>query len=220
MTILINQSENSQTIYQSNCLYDLLKNILAEKKMKFNLKEIITISMMLFAVIDIVGSIPVLIDLRAKVGEIDSKKASWASLFIMIIFLFLGDTLLDFIGIDLKSFAIAGAFVLFFIALEMILGIRLYKDTVPATASIVPVAFPMIAGAGTLTTLLTLKAQYHTENILIAIFMNVFFVFLVLKNTHHIEKFIGTGGIEILRKVFGIIILALAVKIFQMNVKI
>lgn len=188
--------------------------------MNFNVKEMVTVGMMLFAVIDIVGSIPVLIDLRSKVGEIDSKKASWASLLIMIVFLFLGDTLLDFIGIDLKSFAIAGALVLFFIALEMILGIRLYKDTVPATASIVPVAFPMIAGAGTLTTLLTLKSQYQTENILVAIVMNVVFVYLVLRNTHLIEKLIGTGGIEILRKVFGVIILALAVKIFQMNLKV
>lgn len=188
--------------------------------MNFNLKEMITVGMMLFAVIDIVGSIPVLIDLRSKIGEIDSRKASWASLLIMLIFLFLGDTLLSFIGIDLKSFAIAGALVLFFIALEMILGIRLYKDTVPATASIVPVAFPMIAGAGTLTTLLTLKSQYQTENIVVAIVMNVFFVYIVLRNTHRIEKVIGTGGIEILRKVFGIIILALAVKIFQMNLKV
>ena len=106
---------------------------------------------------------------------------------------------------------------LFFIALEMILGIRLYKDTVPATASIVPIAFPIIAGAGTLTTLLTLKADYRTENILVGIFLNVVIVYIVLKNTHLIEKAIGTGGIEVLRKIFGVIILALAVKLFQVN---
>ena len=186
---------------------------------QFDFKEIVTVSMMLFAVIDIIGSIPVLVDLRARVGEIDARKASLASLLIMLIFLFVGESLLNIIGIDLHSFAIAGAFVLFFIALEMILGIRLYKDTVPATASIVPIAFPIIAGAGTLTTLLTLKAEYYTGNIVIAVVLNVILVFLVLKNTHLIEKLIGTGGIEVLRKIFGVIILALAVKLFQLNVK-
>jgi multiple antibiotic resistance protein len=138
----------------------------------------------------------------------------------MVVFLFVGEQLLNIIGIDIHSFAIAGAFVLFFLALEMILGIRLYKDTVPATASIVPIAFPMIAGAGTMTTLLTLKAQYHTENILIAIVLNVIVVYFVLKYTYVLEKILGTGGIEVLRKVFGVIILALAVKLFQINVNI
>ncbi len=180
-------------------------------------KEILTITMMLFAVIDVIGSIPVLVDLRTRIGELDYKKATIASFLIMIIFLFVGESFLNIIGIDLHSFAIAGAFVLFFIALEMILGIRLYKDTVPATASIVPIAFPIIAGAGTLTTLLTLKAQYHTENIVIAIFLNTIIVYFVLKYTYVIERLIGTGGIEVLRKVFGVIILALAVKLFQLN---
>jgi len=183
----------------------------------FNSKEILTVSMTLFAVIDVIGSIPVLADLRSKVGELNARKSSMASLFIMIVFLFVGESFLNIIGIDLHSFAIAGAFVLFFIALEMILGIRLYKDTVPATASIVPIAFPIIAGAGTLTTLLTLKADYRTENILVGIFLNVVIVYIVLKNTHLIEKAIGTGGIEVLRKIFGVIILALAVKLFQGN---
>jgi multiple antibiotic resistance protein len=150
-------------------------------------------------------------------GELDSKKSSLASLIIMVVFLFAGEQLLLLIGIDNKSFAVAGSFVLFFIAMEMILGIRLYKDNIPETASIVPIAFPLIAGAGTLTTLVSLKAQYQTINILVAIFINIFIVFMVLKNTSRLEKILGTGGINILRKVFGIIILAIAVKLFQNN---
>jgi multiple antibiotic resistance protein len=185
--------------------------------MNLNAKEIFSVTMILFAVIDVIGSIPVLIDLKSKMGELDSKKSSLASLIIMVVFLFAGEQLLLLIGIDNKSFAVAGSFVLFFIAMEMILGIRLYKDNIPETASIVPIAFPLIAGAGTLTTLVSLKAQYQTINILVAIFINIFIVFMVLKNTSRLEKILGTGGINILRKVFGIIILAIAVKLFQNN---
>jgi len=185
--------------------------------MNLNAKEIFSVTMILFAVIDVIGSIPVLIDLKSKMGELDSKKASLASLIIMVVFLFAGEKLLLLIGIDNKSFAVAGSFVLFFIAMEMILGIRLYKDNIPETASIVPIAFPLIAGAGTLTTLVSLRAQYQTINILAAILINILIVYLVLKNTSRLEKLLGTGGINILRKVFGIIILAIAVKLFQNN---
>jgi len=185
--------------------------------MNLNAKEIFSVTMILFAVIDVIGSIPVLIDLKSKMGELDSQKSSLASLIIMVVFLFAGEQLLLLIGIDNKSFAVAGSFVLFFIAMEMILGIRLYKDNIPETASIVPIAFPLIAGAGTLTTLVSLKAQYQTINILVAIIINIGIVFIVLKNTSRLEKLLGTGGINILRKVFGIIILAIAVKLFQNN---
>lgn len=185
--------------------------------MQLDIKEISTITMILFAVIDVIGSIPVLIDLKTKVGHIQSEKASLVSLIIMVTFLFLGNTILDIIGIDLSSFAIAGSFVLFFIALEMILGITLYKDSVPETASIVPIAFPLIAGAGTMTTLLSLKAQYHTENIVVAIVFNIVIVYFVLKNMGKISDFLGTGGVNIVRKVFGVILLAIAVKLFRSN---
>jgi multiple antibiotic resistance protein len=183
----------------------------------FNIKEIATVIMILFAVIDVIGSIPVIIGLKQKVGEIQSGKASLVSLAIMVVFLFVGESILNLIGLSPKDFAIAGSLVIFFIALEMILGIRLYKDEVSATASVVPLAFPLIAGTGTLTTLLSMKAQYSTLSLLIGIVVNVIIVFIVLKNIKHIEKILGAGGIAILRKVFGIILLAIAVKIFRTN---
>lgn len=183
-----------------------------------NLKEITTVTMILFAVIDVIGSIPVLIDLKQRIGEIKAEKASVASLIIMLVFLFVGNSFLQLIGLDVSSFAIAGSFVLFFIALEMILGIRLYKDIVPKTASIVPIAFPLIAGAGTMTTLLSLRAQYHDINIVIAIVINIALVYLVLKNTGRIAALIGDGGVDIIRKIFGVILLAIAVKLFKTNV--
>jgi len=183
----------------------------------FNFKEIATASMILFAVIDIIGSIPVIIDLRQKLGHIQSEKASIVSLIIMVAFLFLGESILDLIGIDVKSFAIAGSFILFFLALEMILGIKLYKDDAPATASIVPLAFPLIAGAGTMTTLIAIRAEYALQNIIVAIFVNMILVYGVLKASAFIEKLLGNGGIAILRKVFGVILLAIAVKLFRTN---
>jgi multiple antibiotic resistance protein len=185
--------------------------------MFFSLKEFFTVTMILFAVIDIIGSIPILIELRSKVGELESRKASIASLCIMVVFFFLGDSILELIGLDIKSFAIAGSIVLFFIAMEMILGIRIYKDSANETASIVPIAFPLIAGAGTLTTLISLKAEYHTANIMAAIVANVVIVYFVLRNVKHIERLLSTGGINILRKVFGIILLAIAIKLFRTN---
>lgn len=187
--------------------------------MEIVFKEIITASLILFAVIDIVGSIPVIIDLRQKVGHIQSEKASFVAIVIMIAFLFIGEEILRLIGIDVNSFAVAGAFILLFLAFEMILGIELFKDDSPETASVVPLAFPLIAGAGTMTTILSLKAEYQTVNIIIAIFINMIFVYAVLKSSKKIERFFGKGGIAIIRKVFGIILLAIAVKLFATNIQ-
>ncbi|MBC7643284.1 MAG: MarC family protein [Flavobacterium sp.] len=187
--------------------------------MNFDFREIFTVTMVLFAVIDIIGSIPVIITLRSKVGHIQSEKASFVAFFIMIVFLFIGKELLKLIGISVNSFAVAGSFVLFFLALEMILGIRLYRDDEASTASIVPIAFPLIAGTGTMTTLLSLKAQYHDVNIIIAIFLNIVLVYAVLKSSAKIEKILGLTGLTIIRKVFGVVLLAIAVKLFATNVK-
>ena len=178
--------------------------------------------MVLFAVIDIVGNIPVVIDLRKKVGHIQSEKASLIAGVIMILFLFLGQSILKLIGIDVNSFAIAGAFIIFFIALEMILGITLYKEEENSalTASIFPLAFPLIAGPGSLTTLLSLRAEFAIENIIIAVILNVLVIYLVLKTSTRIERFLGQNGISIIRKVFGVVLLAIAVKLFAHNIKI
>jgi multiple antibiotic resistance protein len=185
----------------------------------FNWKDIFTISMVLFAVIDIVGSVPIIVDLRNKLGHIQSEKASIVAMLIMIVFLYVGEEILKLIGIDASSFAVAGSFVLFFLALEMILGIRLYKEDSPSTASIVPIAFPLIAGAGTMTTLLSLRAEYEKINIIIAIIINVVVVYAVLKSSAKIEKILGNNGLGVIRKVFGVILLAIAVKLFASNVK-
>ncbi|MEE9363975.1 MAG: MarC family protein [Cellulophaga sp.] len=186
--------------------------------MNFNFKEIITASMILFAVIDILGSIPIIISLRNKVGHIQSEKASVVAASIMIAFLFLGESILSLIGIDINSFAVAGAFIIFFLALEMILGISLFKDDEPESASVVPIAFPLIAGAGTLTSLLSLRAEYEVENIIVAILINIIFVYIVLKLSKQIGKFLGKNGLNIIRKVFGVILLAIAVKLFAANI--
>ncbi|TWO31599.1 MarC family protein [Seonamhaeicola sediminis] len=190
--------------------------------MQLNFKEIITAFMVLFAVIDIVGNIPIVLDLRKKVGHIQSGKASLIAGFIMIVFLFLGKSILNLIGIDVNSFAVAGAFILFFIALEMILGITLYKqeETNPMTASVFPLAFPLMAGPGSLTTLLSLRAEFRVENIIIAIILNVIVIFIVLKTSKKIEHFLGANGISIIRKVFGVVLLAIAVKLFTENIKV
>ena len=184
-----------------------------------NWKEIFTISMILFAVIDIVGSIPIIVGLRSKMGHIQSEKATIVAAVIMIAFLFVGEEILKLIGIDANSFAVAGSFVLFFLALEMILGIRLYKEDNPSTASIVPIAFPLIAGAGTMTTILSLRAAYDKINIIIAIVINVVVVYGVLKSSGKIERLLGVNGLGVIRKIFGVILLAIAVKLFAANVK-
>jgi multiple antibiotic resistance protein len=183
--------------------------------LRFDIVEILKVSTVLFAVIDIIGSIPIIINLRQNAGSINAARASWVSLLIMIVFLFVGQTILGIIGITEGDFAIAGSFVLFFIALEMILGIKIYRDEVPATASVVPLAFPLIAGTGTLTTLLSIRAEYNLVSIILAIVINVVIVYLVLKNLTWLEKLLGNGGIAITKKVFGIILLALAIKLFR-----
>lgn len=187
--------------------------------MEINFKEIITATMVLFAVIDIIGSIPIIIDLRQKVGRIQSEKASIVATIIMISFLFLGVQILKLIGIDVYSFAVAGSLVILFLALEMVLGIELFKDNAPETASVVPLAFPLIAGAGTMTTILSLKAEFHTENIIIAIVLNMVFVYLVLKFSTKIEKVLGKGGLNVIRKIFGVILLSIAIKLFASNIQ-
>ena len=188
--------------------------------MKVNPKEILTAGMVLFAVIDIIGNIPIIISLRKKSGHIQSGKASIISCIIMIGFLFLGEEILNLIGIDINSFAVAGAFIIFFMAIEMVLGINLYKeDDSPATASIVPLAFPMIAGAGTMTSLLSLRAEFEVINIIIAIIINIVFVYIILKSSKKIESVLGSSGISIIRKVFGVILLAIAVKLFTTNIR-
>ena len=189
--------------------------------MEFNFKHIFTAFMVLFAVIDIIGNIPIIIDLRKKVGHIQSEKASIIAGIIMIIFLFVGERLLNFIGVDVNSFAVAGAFILFFIALEMILGITLYKEeeSNSITASVFPLAFPLIAGPGSLTTLLSLRAEFKIENIIVALIINVLVIYIVLKTSVKIERIIGPNGIRIIRKVFGVILLAIAVKLFTANIK-
>lgn len=189
--------------------------------MHLSFKEIFTAFMVLFAVIDIIGNIPIIIDLRKKVGHIQSERASIIAGVIMILFLFLGQSILSLIGIDVHSFAVAGAFILFFIALEMILGITLYKEegNNAITASVFPLAFPLIAGPGSLTTLLSIRAEFRIENIIIAVMLNVLVIYLVLKTSARIERFIGKNGINIIRKIFGVILLAIAVKLFTSNIK-
>lgn len=186
--------------------------------MNFSFKEIATASMVLFAVIDIVGSVPIIISLRSKVGHIQSEKASIVAACIMVAFLFVGESILNLIGIDVNSFAVAGAFIIFFLAIEMILGVSLYKDEEPETASVVPIAFPLIAGAGTLTSILALRAEYHVENIVVAIVLNIIFVYVVLKSSPKIERVLGKNGLSVIRKVFGVILLAIAVKLFAANI--
>jgi len=187
--------------------------------MLLDFKEIVTVSMVLFAVIDIVGTIPIIVDLRTRHGHIESEKASAVAGIIMIVFLFIGEEFLKLIGIDVHSFAVAGSFVLFFLALEMILGIRIYKDEGSNSASIVPLAFPLIAGAGTMTTLLSLRSQFDTINIVIAILLNIILVYVVLRSSAKIEKMLGKNGLGVIRKTFGVVLLAIAVKLFAANVK-
>jgi len=197
-----------------------IKSSLSLKKLGMDLKEILTASMILFAVIDIVGSIPIIISLREKVGRIQSEKASLVSALIMIAFLFLGEKILSLIGIDVNSFAVAGSIVIFFIALEMVLGVTIFQGDEPETASIVPIAFPIIAGAGTLTTLLSLRAEYELINVIIAIVINSIFVYLILKSSNRIERLLGNNGIAIIRRVFGIILLSISVKLFSTNISL
>ena len=185
--------------------------------MALNGKEILSATLILFAVIDIIGSIPLIISLRKKVGHIQSEKASLVAAAIMIAFLFVGESILKYFGVDINSFAVAGALVLFILAMEMVLGVSIIKDEEPKSASIVPLAFPLIAGAGVMTTIVSIRAEYATENIVVAILLNSLLVYVVLKSASWLEKLLGEGGLNVLRKVFGVILLAIAVKLFSEN---
>ena len=186
----------------------------------FNWGDLFKASTVLFAVIDIVGSVPIIIKLKETSGSINELRTSLVSFGIMIGFLILGESILKLFGVTIEAFAVAGALILFAMALEMILGVRLFRDEVTGkTASIVPLAFPIIAGAGTMTTLVSLKAEFAQVNILLAIFINIIIVFIVLKLTKRIENLLGEGGIAILKKVFGIILLAIAIKLFTTNLQ-
>jgi len=184
------------------------------------LKEIITISFTLFAVIDMLGSIPVLVSLKEKFGgHIKSAQATVVSGGLMIIFLFLGKEFLNLLGLDVKSFAVAGSIVIFILGLEMVLGLEFFKpDNNSKSGSVVPIAFPIIAGSGTLTTIMSLKANYDDINILIGILINCIVIYLVLKSLKWIEKALGPNGLAVVRKFFGVILIAIAVKIFGSNI--
>ena len=186
--------------------------------MEFNFLEIISAFIVLFAVIDILGSIPIIVDLRNKGNKINATQASVVSFSILIVFLFVGKALLGLFGVDISSFAIAGSFVLFMIAIEMILGVTIFRHDSPSGASLVPIAFPLIAGAGSFTTLLSLRAEYETINIVIALFLNIAFVYIVLRLTNQVERVIGQAGIYVLKKFFGIILMAMSIKLFLNNV--
>lgn len=188
--------------------------------MYFDIKEFISATMILFAIIDVVGNIPLIVLLREKFKVIESGKASLVSLIIMVTFLYVGEIILQLLGVDINSFAVAGSIIILFLATEMILGIKLYKDNNPKTASIVPIAFPLIAGPGTLTTLISIKSEFNDLNIILAIIVNMVLVYIVLKSSEKIEKIIGAQGINILRKVFGIILLAIGIKLFTTNIKL
>ncbi len=187
--------------------------------MTFNFKEIISVTLILFSVIDIIGSLPVIIDLRRKEGTIESEKATFVSGVLMVSFLFLGERLLSLFGVDVSSFAVAGAVIIFLIGLEMILGRTIFKSEVETGGAthIVPIAFPLIAGAGTLTTLISLRAEYQTANIIVGIVLNLILIYIVLKSSGWLETRIGPGGLAVLRKVFGIILLAIAIKLLKTN---
>jgi multiple antibiotic resistance protein len=189
-----------------------------------NFKEIISVSLILFSVIDVLGAIPVIIDLRRRTGSIHAESATLVAGGIMIAFLYIGEGILKLFGVDVASFAVAGALIIFLIGLEMTLGRDIFKASpalhggkAPRTASIVPLAFPILAGAGTMTTILSLKAEFARPNILAGILLNLLFIYGVLRASSWIERKIGTAGAEVLRKVFGVILLAIAIKLFKTN---
>ncbi len=185
----------------------------------FNFTEVFSVTLILFSVIDILGSIPLVLMIKKRDGRIYAEKATIISAVLMVIFLFLGQSILMLFGLDVASFALAGAIVIFIIALEMILGITIIKDDPEASGSgsVVPLAFPLIAGAGTLTTILSLRAVYSEINVLIGILVNTVFVYVVLRLAGWLERVIGKSGFSVLRRVFGVILLAIGVKIFKSN---
>jgi multiple antibiotic resistance protein len=186
--------------------------------MAFRLDEFITISFTLFAIIDIVGSVPLLISLKEKTGDINPTQATLFSGLLMVVFLFLGQQFLNVLGLDVRSFAVGGSIVIFLLGLEMVLGHEIFKgETNTKASSLVPVAFPTIAGSGTLTTIMSLKANYDDMYILAGIFVNLILVFIVLHMLSGIQKLLGESGLIAVRKFFGVILIAIAVKIFGSN---
>lgn len=185
----------------------------------FDLTELFSVSLILFSVIDVVGSLPFIILIRRREGRIEAEKATIISAVLMVSFLYLGNSILKLFGLDVSSFAVAGAIVMFIVAMEMILGLSLIKDDPQAkgTGSIVPLAFPLIAGAGTLTTILSLRAVYDETNILGGILLNLIVIYVVLRSSAWLEQKIGQSGFAVIRRVFGVILLAIAVKIFKSN---
>lgn len=187
--------------------------------MEFSIKEILSAFMVLFAIIDITGSIPIIIDIKSKGAKVQPTVAALGSLVVFILFLIAGDGLLSLFGVNIESFAVAGSIVIFVLALEMILGVELMKNDGPGgSATVVPIIFPLIAGAGTLTTILSLRAEYALENIIVAIVLNMIVVYLVMSKLDFIERFLGKGTIYVLRKFFGIILLAISIKLFTTNI--
>ena len=188
---------------------------------ELSLQQVLTVTFTLFAVIDMLGNTPVLISLKAKMGgKIRTLQATLASGALMLLFLFVGKEFLDLLGLDLKSFAVAGSIVIFIIGLEMVLGLEFFKgDNNPRSGSVVPIAFPLIAGSGTLTTIMSLKANHDNINILIGILINCIVIFLVLGSLKWIERALGPNGLIVVRKFFGVILLAIAVKIFGTNIQ-
>ena len=185
--------------------------------MHFDILEVLAAFMVLFAIIDIPGSIPIIIDIKAKSGKVKPAEVTLVSFLILLAFLLIGNPLLGIFGIDVSSFAIAGSFIIFLIAMEMIMGIELFKHDPHSSGSIFPIAFPLIAGAGSITTILSLKAEYSSLNIFIALALNMVLIYLVLRLTTLFEKILGVGGLQILKKVFGVILLSIAIKLFLTN---
>ncbi len=185
----------------------------------FNFREIISVTLILFSVIDVVGSLPVIIDLRRKVGKIESGQATVVSGVLMVSFLFVGERILNLFGVDVASFAVAGGLIIFLLGLEMILGRNIFKAGVETDGAthIVPIAFPLIAGAGTLTTIISLRAEYQTANIIVGIVINLALIYAVLKSSEWLEIKLGPGGLSVIRKIFGIILLAIAIKLIKTN---
>lgn len=185
------------------------------------ISEIITVSLTLFAVIDMLGSVPVLLSLKKKMGDISAVQATFVSGVLMVAFFFVGEALLNLMGLDISSFAIAGSIVIFILGLEMVLGMEFFRsESGEKTGSIVPIAFPLIAGSGTLTTIMSLKATYHAYNILISIFINLVIIYVILRSLKLIERALGPSGILVVRKFFGVILLAIAIKIFKNNIAV
>lgn len=183
-----------------------------------NFKELFSVTIILFSVIDIIGSLPIIIKMRKEGVKIESARASMVALLIMSVFLYGGQAILKLFGVDIQSFAVAGAIIMFLIGLEMILNVRIFHNPPDANAgSIVPIAFPLIAGAGSMTTIISLKAHYSVLSIQLAIVLNMIFVYLILHSSNWIGKRLGNGGAQILQKVFGIILLSIAIKMFKEN---